>query len=91
LSFISRDPNLELNTRGGFVAQLTSEEPLEVEPAVITRSKWPVGAKSVILSFKGASAGLPNLIEGEVAYLYCHKGTKACTKAVSPLSLTVRP
>jgi hypothetical protein len=91
LVFVSRDPNLELNTRGSFIAQLTTEEPLEVEPSVITRSKWPVGATQTTLTFKGAAAGQPNLIEGEVGYLYCHKATKACTQAVSPVKLVVQP
>ena len=91
LRFVSRDPNWELNTRGGFVAQLNGEEPLEVEPGVLTRSKWPSGAQSVMLSYKGAAPGQSNQVHGEVAYYYCHRGTKACKKAVVPVTVTVQP
>lgn len=77
LEFKVLDANMELSRRGGFVAQLFSDEEVTVTPDIVTNTEWPKNDRLEI-HYKVAKPGGPYQVQGEAAYTLCHKKTHVC-------------
>jgi hypothetical protein len=92
LTFTSRNPNMSLSTNTGLVAQIYSDEEVEIEPSVITPANWPKNATKTLLTyvFRNAKRGEEYEVQGEVAYTVCHKTTKVCTPQQTTVYLMLK-
>lgn len=91
LSFYSKDPQLALNTEKSILVQLYADEPVELQPFLLTKGNWPKKSDRVQVKYSGGKRGATYEIRGEAAYMVCHRKTKTCTqhktKFTHPLQL----
>lgn len=90
LKYYANNPGFDFDTRAPFVIQLNVNEPLKLNPSVITRENWPKGATQMVLNYQSASTTKDNVILGKAAYTVCERKTKECRRAKVPIELRFR-
>jgi hypothetical protein len=90
LQYHAKDAALELNLGTRMTIQLSVDEPLELDPGVITQAAWPKGAKEIPVSYTGGAAGETYHIVGAASYTACHNRTRDCKKKVSRFFLDLK-
>jgi hypothetical protein len=91
LSFRTRDSALRLDSRSPLVIQLDTEEPLEIEPSLITAENWPKSGDSMPLAVKGAVRNQDNAVVINASYRVCSSKTKRCQREKSQVMFQFKP
>jgi hypothetical protein len=71
LAFHSSDPRIRLDTRTGFLIQITAPEGVEVSPKLLSGSDWPAGKLEAPIQVRGRAIVRSAWIQGAAAYLAC--------------------
>jgi hypothetical protein len=90
LSFASRS-RMVLQPQAPLVVQLTSEEALDLEPAVVTNTEWLPSTQSLAIAATGLKRGTAYTVKGIAAFTACAAQGQPCRKLKAPFRLTFAP